>query len=127
MCVDASLYSSLQAAREQVIVRLHGFHNRRNLGGSYSLGISLDGQTIVAEGAPEGNTDHNGTWTGISTADLRKRPEFQQVRHFYVPMRQTNTAGTPANPSSRLDRLEIEATCDKAVPTDENAGETSDL
>ncbi len=97
----------------KVVVRLTGQCNGRNLGGSFSLGVSLDGQNVIAQGMRGGEpTAADGTYRGTFTADLSDIPEFKGVKAFYVHMGQVNSSGLTARASSRLESLEIDAARD---------------
>ncbi|MCF7854150.1 MAG: hypothetical protein K9N51_05070 [Candidatus Pacebacteria bacterium] len=93
---------------DNIVVRLAG-ESLGNLGGSFDLGISLDGQTIVAEGtrspSPNGQPPSRGTYT----ADLSDNTMFSGIKQFYVHMIQRNSSGIESNIGSRLKRLEIDA------------------
>ncbi len=80
------------------------------LGGSFSLGASLDGKTIIKLGTQTGKRRADGLYRGTHTLDLREVPEFQSVRKFHVHMNQRNNSGLRTNTSSSLDTLEINAT-----------------
>ncbi len=80
------------------------------LGGAFSLGVSLDGKTIIKQGTPAGKRRSDGLYRGTHTLDLRGVPEFQSVREFYVHMNQSNGSGIRTNTSSSLHTLEINAT-----------------
>jgi len=92
-----------------VVIRLAGMSHSA-LGGSFSLGVSLDGKTIVKQGTPAGKRRADGLYRGTHTLDLREVPEFQGVREFYVHMNQRNCSGVRSNTSSSLNTLEINAT-----------------
>ena len=79
------------------------------LGGSFSLGASLDGKTIIKLGTQTGKRRADGLYRGTHTLDLREVPEFQSVREFHVHMNQRNNSGLRTNTSSSLDTLEINA------------------
>ena len=92
-----------------IVVRLSGTSHSA-LGGSFSLGVSLDGKTIIKQAAPAGKRRADGLYSGTHTLDLCKMSEFQGVREFYVHMNQKNTSGVRTNTSSSLNTLEINAT-----------------
>lgn len=91
-----------------IVVRLTGW-SHACLGGSFSMGVSLDGKTIIKQGTPLGEPRADGYYNGTHIADLTGVPEFQGVREFYVHMIQTNGSGIRGNMSSELSQLEIEA------------------
>lgn len=96
-------------------VRLTGFENRRNLGGTFSLGISLDGKEVLKKAAPEldgidkQNVRPDGSFNGTICLDLSSVPKFSGCRTFYVHLQQQNNSGVRGNISSKLERLEIDA------------------
>ncbi len=100
---------------KDIVVRLVGFENRRNLGGSFSLGVSLDGKTILKQISPDPKgsdatqTRPNGTFRGTVTLDLSATPEFDGCRTIFVHLQQRNGTGARGNVSSRLERLEVDA------------------
>lgn len=101
-------FSSSQPLKN-IVVRLRGSYNTLNLGGSFSLGISLDGVNVIADGVSGGEPLVGGTYQGTYTADLSQVAVFNGVQSFYVHMRQANSSGVSANISSRLNKLEIDA------------------
>ena len=92
-----------------IVVRLSGSYNTPNLGGSFTLGISLDGVNVIANGVNGGEPLVGGTYRGTHTADLRQVAAFNGVQSFYIHMKQTNGSGINTNISSRLNKLEIDA------------------
>lgn len=94
---------------KQIVIRLSGMSHSA-LGGSFSLGVSLDGKTIIKQGTPDSTRRADGLYQGPHTLDLSDAPEFQGVREFYVHMNQSNSSGLPTNTSSSLSSLEIDAT-----------------
>ena len=76
-----------------VVIRLSGMSHSA-LGGSFSLGASRDGKTIIKQGTPAGKRRADGLYRGTHTLDLRELPEFQSVREFYVHMNQSNGSGS---------------------------------
>ena len=92
-----------------IVVRLEGWHNSANLGGSTALAVSLDGENVLVEGTSEGVTDSSGRWSGLHTADLREAQQFAEIREFYVHLRQRNGSGIRSHISSRLETLQITA------------------
>jgi len=95
---------------KDIVVRLTGLSNGRNLGGSFSLGVSLDGKNVIKQGVrggePEGS---DGTYHGTHIADLSGIADFQGVTAFYVHMGQSNHSGLRGSVSSSLETLEIDA------------------
>ena len=104
-----------QKPLKDIIVRLTGQENRRNLGGSFSLGVSLDGKTILKTISPDpggkdtAHTRADGTFRGTLTLNLNDAPEFDGCKTFFVHMTQQNGAGVRTNVSSRVERLEVDA------------------
>jgi len=93
---------------KNIVVRLVGW-SHACLGGSFSMGVSLDGKTVIKQGTPAGKPRADGYYSGTHTADLTEVPEFQGVREFYVHMNQRNGSGARTNTSSELSKLEIDA------------------
>ena len=89
-----------------VVIRVSGMSHSA-LGGSFSLGVSLDGKTTIKLGTPVGRRREDGLYRGTHALDLREVPEFQSVREFYVHMNQRNGSGVRTNTSSSLNTLEI--------------------
>lgn len=99
-----------QKPLKNIVVRLTGSHNGRNLGGCFSLGVSLDGKNIITRGVSGGEpVESNGVYRGTHIADLSNIPEFKSVKTFYVHMGQANTSGVRMAVSSSLDVLQIDA------------------
>ena len=94
---------------EGIQVRLSGM-SQQSLGGAFSLGVSLDGEEILAEGFRTSEPRADGKYEGDYALDLGENPAFTNVRSFYVHMTQRNSSGIQGNISSRLKALEIEAT-----------------
>ena len=94
---------------ENIAIRLSGMSHSA-LGGSFSLGVSLDGKTIIKQGTPTGERRSDGLYSGTHTLDLSEVPDFKSVREFYVHMIQNNSSGVRTNTSSNLNTLEIDAT-----------------
>ena len=93
---------------KDIRIRLSGM-SQSALGGSYSLGVSLDGKTLLRQGVPDGKRRTNGLYSGTHTLDLSEDPDFQSIREFYVHMNQRNGSGVRTNTSSSLSTLEIDA------------------
>jgi hypothetical protein len=94
---------------KDISVRLNGM-NHSALGGSFALGVSLDGKSIQKTGLAMGERRSDGLYQGAHVLDLSNEPDFQDVQTLYVHMIQKNGSGIEANTSSRLDTLEIDAT-----------------
>lgn len=100
---------------EKVVVRLEGRENRRNLGGSFALGASLDGKTILKRVSPDpagkdaAQVRASGSFEGAITLDLSDMRAFDGCRTFFAHLELKNNSGIRANLGTRLDRLEIEA------------------
>mgnify|MGYP003652863920 CR=1 FL=1 len=101
-------FSSTQPL-ENIKIRLSG-KSHSALGGSFALGVSLDGETILEEGTAMGTPRADGLYEGTHALDLSEHPDFQGVNMFYVHLIQRNGSGLETNTSSSLDRLEIDAT-----------------
>ncbi|MEA1951484.1 MAG: hypothetical protein U9N87_08870 [Planctomycetota bacterium] len=104
-----------QKPLKDIVVRLTGHENRRNLGGSFSLGVSLDGKTILKKISPDpkgknaAQTRADGSFRGTVTLDLANVSEFDGCRTFFVHLQQRNGSGVRGNVSSSLERLEVDA------------------
>jgi hypothetical protein len=99
-----------QKPLNNIVIRLTGQYNGRNLGGSFSLGVSLDGKNVIKQGISGSEpVDSNGTYCGTHTADLSAMPAFKGIRAFYVHMSQSNSSGLRTAVSSSLATLEIDA------------------
>jgi len=95
---------------KDIVVRLTGLSNGRNLGGSFSLGVSLDGKNVIKQGVSGGEPERSdGTYHGTHIADLSGIADFQGVTAFYVHMGQSNHSGLRGSVSSSLETLEIDA------------------
>ena len=92
-----------------LVIRLAGMSHSA-LGGSFSLGVSLDGKTIIKQGTPDTERRADGLFSGVHMLDLSDVSEFAGAQEFYVHMIQRNGSGIRGNTSSSLDRLEISAT-----------------
>ena len=92
-----------------LVIRLAGTSHSA-LGGSFSLGVSLDGKTIIKQGTPDTERRADGLFSGVHMLDLSDVSEFAGAQEFYVHMIQRNGSGVRGNTSSSLDRLEISAT-----------------
>ncbi len=103
---------------KNLVVRLEGSHNSTNLGGSTSLGVSLDGENVLTEGTFDGVADSGGQWNGVHIADLREAETFDGVREFYVHLRQRNGSGIRSHVSSRLKTLQIKASVEGESQSD---------
>jgi hypothetical protein len=99
-----------QKPLNNIVIKLTGQCNGRNLGGSFSLGVSLDGKNVIKQGLsgsePVGS---DGTYCGTHIADLSATAEFKGVTAFYVHMGQSNGSGLRTGVSSSLATLEIDA------------------
>lgn len=93
---------------ENIVVRLTGM-SHAVLGGSFSMGVSLDGKTILEQATPTEKPRADGHYSGAHTLDLGEVPQFHGVREFYVHMNQRNNSGVRGNISSRLNTLQIDA------------------
>lgn len=107
--VDVVEKFSSKHALEQIIVRLEGM-SHSSLGGSFALGLSLDGKTILKEGKATTERRSDGLFQGSHLLDVRSDPEFTGIQTMYVHLIQKNGSGIQGNISSRLDSLEIDAT-----------------
>lgn len=115
--VDVTVVEKLTSRKplENIVVRLAGFENRSNLGGSFTLGVSLDGKTILKRISPDpeeknaAQTSPDGSYNGPIALDLGNVPEFDGCQSFYVHLRQNSGSGVRGNISSRIERLEVDA------------------
>jgi hypothetical protein len=100
----------LDRPMEHLAIRLAYRADQRNLGGSVELGISLDGENIIA-------SDRSGNHIGpqqktaaghlvVSLDDLSD-VTLPDVKAFYVHMTMRNTSGVDTNESSRIQQLQI--------------------
>ena len=93
---------------KNIAIRLTGY-SHSSLGGSFSVGVSLDGKELLKEGVRGGQPRADGHYRGTHTLDLTDPPEFQGVRELHVFLSQRNSSGVRGNVSSTLERLEIDA------------------
>lgn len=95
---------------KNIVVRLTGFEDSRNLGGSFSLGVSLDGKTVLSRVSPEISAeDSKNPFRGTVTLDLSGMPEFDGCQTFFVHLEQKNHSGVRSHVSSSLNQLEVDA------------------
>ena len=94
---------------KDIVIRLTGYSHSA-LGGSFSVGVSLDGKEVLSQGVRGGQPRNDGYYEGTHTIDLTDIPELQGVKEFYVLLTQLNGSGHHGNVSTRLNRLEIDAT-----------------
>ncbi len=95
-----------------VRVVVEGAANGRNLGATNTAGLSLDGGNVLVSDTTEGksvNPRAQGWCKEALVLDGAARPEFANVRAFYLHLTMVNTSGAHTNTSNRFTRFEVSA------------------
>ncbi|HPD17586.1 MAG TPA: hypothetical protein PLE19_21825 [Planctomycetota bacterium] len=89
-----------------LLVRVHHAVNRRELGGTSSFALSLDGRTPLASCTTPGD---EGVFRGVTELRLDSPAALREARQFYLHITLSNDKGSAAAPSNVLSAIEVEA------------------
>lgn len=89
-----------------VAVRVSHAVNRRELGGTSSFALSLDGRTPLASCTTPGP---EGAFRGVTELKLDSAAALADAREFYLHITLANDQGSSSAPSNVLSAIEVEA------------------
>jgi len=97
-----------ESPMENIKVTMDSFAHRQ-LGSYNEVGVSLDGEEIIARETTRGKERDDGRYSGQEVLDLSNDERFQGVKQFYVHLIMVNAAGVKTNPSNRIHAFRVDA------------------